>query len=133
MTIKIIGTSHIAQQSIKEIEQAFASFKPEIVTVELDVGRANSLLSEEKSKINLTAIIQIGVRGYVFAKVGQFVQQKLGKFVGVSPGSEMKVALNLAKKNKIDVALIDQPRNAIRRNIRLRTCLEQLFFQLDLV
>ena len=107
--LKIIGTSHIAKESVGEIRDAVSSWKPDIVAVELDLQRASALMTEEKSKVSLTMILKIGVKGYVFAKIGQFVQQKLGKFVGVSPGSEMKTALELARKEKLEVAFIDQP------------------------
>ena len=107
--LKIIGTSHIAKQSINEIKKAFDEFQPDVVGVELDLQRARSLMQDQKSKISIAAIRQIGVKGYVFAKVGQIVQKKLGKFVGVSPGTEMKTAIALAAKEKKEVAFIDQP------------------------
>jgi pheromone shutdown-related protein TraB len=107
--IKIIGTSHISKQSINEIKNSVTDWKPEILALELDFQRAMSLMQDQKNKVSLTQIMQIGVKGYVFAKIGQFAQQKLGKIVGVSPGSEMKTALNLAKKEKLEVAFIDQP------------------------
>ena len=107
--VKIIGTSHIAKQSVNEIEDAVSLWKPDIVAVELDLQRASALMAEKKSKVSLAMILKIGVKGYVFAKIGQFVQQKLGKFVGVSPGSEMKAAMELAKQEKLKVAFIDQP------------------------
>ncbi len=107
--IKIIGTSHIAKQSVDEIKTAVTSWKPEIIAVELDLQRAAALMSEEKSKVSIGMILKIGVKGYIFAKVGQFAQRKLGKMVGVSPGSEMKSALELARKKKLEIALIDQP------------------------
>lgn len=109
MEIRIIGTSHIATQSIREIKSAFHSFKPEIVAVELDVQRASALLSGEKKNLSVTAIGALGIKGYLFAKIGQYVQQKLGKSVGIIPGADMKTALELAKEHKIQVAFIDQP------------------------
>ena len=109
MNIKIIGTSHIAKQSVKEIEESIKNDLPDIIAVELDVDRANALLHEQKSKVTLSQIFQIGIKGYVFVKIGQFVQQKLGKMVGMAPGSDMKAALLSAKRNKLKVALIDQP------------------------
>lgn len=109
MEIKIIGTSHIAAQSIKEIKSAFQSFKPEIVAVELDIQRASALISGEKKNLSLAAIGALGVKGYLFAKIGQYIQQKLGKSVGIIPGADMKTALELAKEHKIQVAFIDQP------------------------
>jgi pheromone shutdown-related protein TraB len=109
MNVKIIGTSHIAKQSVNEIKKAIVEGKPDIVAVELDIQRATALLQKGKNKISLEAIFKIGVKGYIFAKIGQIVQQKLGKMVGVTPGSDMKTALEMAKEEGMDVALIDQP------------------------
>ena len=44
----------------------------------------------------------------MFALIGAWAEKKLGEYVGVAPGSEMKQAVRLAKKNKIQLALIDQ-------------------------
>ena len=107
--LKIIGTSHIAKQSIEEIKKAVEEYQPDIIAVELDAQRAAALLHQQKTKISFADIAKIGVHGYVFVKIGQYIQQKLGKMVGVAPGSEMKTALELAQKNKIKVAFIDQP------------------------
>ncbi len=116
MEIHIIGTSHIAAQSIKEIKAAFASLKPDIIAVELDAPRAAALFEEEKRRISLSQIRILGVKGYAFAKIGQYVQQKLGKIVGIVPGTDMKTALELAREQKLQVALIDQPLPVTLRN-----------------
>lgn len=107
--IKIIGTSHIAKQSIDEIKKAFEEFKPEIVALELDLQRAMALMQEQKSKVSLIEIRSIGLQGYLFAKIGQFFQQKIGQSIGVSPGSEMKTAIKLAQEKSLNIAFIDQP------------------------
>ncbi len=110
MNIKIIGTSHIAKQSIEEIKRLVAEYQPNIIAVELDVGRAAALLGEKKQKLSpLQQLRAFGIKGYLFAQLGQYIQQKLGKKVGVAPGSEMKTALEIAQKQKIETALIDQP------------------------
>ncbi|MBS3140062.1 TraB/GumN family protein [Candidatus Woesearchaeota archaeon] len=109
MPLKIIGTSHIAKQSVKEIAEAMDSFNPEIIAVELDRDRALALMQNQRNKVSMAEILRIGAKGYIFAKIGQFVQQKLGKMVGMAPGSDMKTALELARKNNLKTALIDQP------------------------
>src|SRR3989344_3688018 len=109
MPYLLLGTSHIAQQSIDEITKAVKEFQPDIIAIELDKERAHSLLTNAETNIPLSAIRVIGVRGYLFAKIAHTVQQKLGKSIGIAPGSEMKAALTLAKEQKKDVALIDQP------------------------
>lgn len=134
MDLQIIGTSHIAKQSIDEIKKAILEEKPDLVAVELDIQRAATLLQQRRHKISLGEILHIGVRGYLFAKIGQYVQQKLGKMVGVAPGSDMKTALELAKKNKIDVAFIDQPIRITLSNFsRSLTWREKWRFFLDML
>ncbi|MBU0470630.1 MAG: TraB/GumN family protein [Nanoarchaeota archaeon] len=107
--LKIIGTSHIAKESVEEIKKAIEEWKPEIVAVELDVRRAFALMQKEKTKTSIRDALKIGLKGYLFVKIGQYVQEKLGNMVGVSPGSEMKTALEMAKKNNLKIAFIDQP------------------------
>jgi len=132
--VMIIGTSHIAKQSVNEIKTAVNTWKPDIIAIELDLQRAAALMSEEKSKISLAIVLKIGVKGYLFAKVGQFVQQKLGKMVGVSPGSEMKEAMMLARKEKLEVAFIDQPIQITLKNFsKYLTWKEKFRFFWDMV
>ena len=107
-TLTIIGTSHIAKQSIEEVKSAFKEIKPGIVALELDEKRFAALRYKKKRKAGLRDILRIGLKGYLFSLIGGFVSRKLGKLVGVVPGSEMITAINLAKKNKTRVALIDQ-------------------------
>tara|TARA_Y100000310_G_scaffold339874_1_gene433937 strand:- start:1544 stop:2230 length:687 start_codon:yes stop_codon:yes gene_type:complete len=132
MNLKIIGTSHIAKQSINEIKTAVKEDKPDLIAIELDLQRASALMSEEKSKIGLTDILKIGIKGYLFVKIGQYVQQKLGKLVGIAPGSEMKTALKLARKEKIQIALIDQPIQITLKNFsKSLTWKEKFRFVID--
>ena len=107
--LEIIGTSHIAKQSIQEIKVAILTRKPDIVAVELDIQRAAALLQNQKSDLSLSFILKMGLKGYIFAKIGQIAQQKLGKMVGVAPGSDMKTAILTARKEKLEVRFIDQP------------------------
>jgi pheromone shutdown-related protein TraB len=111
-SITLIGTSHIAKQSIKQITQAIEKEQPEIVAVELDMKRYYSLQSKEQNKgsssLTFASIRRIGIAGSIFALLGSYVQRKLGRMVGVSPGSDMLTAIKLAKKHKLKIALIDR-------------------------
>jgi pheromone shutdown-related protein TraB len=108
--LNIIGTSHIAEQSIKEIEKQFRKIEPDIIAVELDKGRMHHLMdpNPKKRRVSYTAIKKVGLKGFIFALIGSWVSQKLGKMVGVEPGSDMKRAIELAKEGKKNLALIDQ-------------------------
>ena len=106
--LTLLGTSHIAKQSLREVEDAIKKGKPDIVALELDRRRLAALLEKEKPKLKLRDIRKIGVKGFLFSIIGAWAEKKLGEKVGVSPGSEMKKAFELAKGNKAMVALIDQ-------------------------
>lgn len=116
MTIHLLGTSHISQQSINQIKHAIEHLSPTLIAVELDQARAKSLLSGQKNKVSTSLIPLIGLKGYLFAKLGQIVQQKLGASVGISPGEEMKTAILEAQRLNLKVALIDQPIQTTLKN-----------------
>ena len=104
----LIGTSHIAEQSLREVEESIEKENPDIIAVELDKRRKYALLSNQNRKISVFDIKHVGFKGYLFSLIGAFLQKKLGKIVGISPGSEMLTAIKLANEKKIKVALIDQ-------------------------
>jgi pheromone shutdown-related protein TraB len=107
--LTLIGTSHIAKQSLDEVEKAIIELKPDIICLELDKRRLYALVNNIKgSKASWKDIRNIGVKGYLFSLIGAYVERKLGQHVGVEPGSEMLKAIDLAKKNRIKVAVIDQ-------------------------
>lgn len=112
--LNLIGTNHISKESVNEIKESFLSYKPDIIAIELDKGRLEGLLDQEqnpnkKSNIGFSAVRSVGVKGFLFLLIGKFVQQKMGKLVGMKPGSEMLFAVNLAKNNFLRLALIDRP------------------------
>ena len=104
----LIGTSHIAVQSVRKIETAFIEHTPDIVAVELDPGRLHALLSGDRRKPGLSDIRRIGIKGYLFAMLGAWAEKKMGESVGVTPGEDMIRAVRLATEKRVPVALIDQ-------------------------
>lgn len=106
--LTILGTSHIAKQSISEIEQTITEQKPGLVCLELDKQRFSALNNQAKTRINFGMIRQIGVTAFFFALLGQYIQKKLAQKVGVKPGADMMHATKLAREHQIQVALIDR-------------------------
>ncbi|MFT4892408.1 MAG: pheromone shutdown protein TraB [Candidatus Nanohaloarchaea archaeon] len=96
--IHIFGTSHVSQESLDLVEEKIEEIDPEVVALELDTLRLNSLLNDRKEKQG----------GSLFVRLLQFFQESVGKKTGVMPGEEMLHAYRTAEKNGIDVALIDQ-------------------------
>jgi len=104
----LIGTSHIAPQSLAEVEQQLRETKPKIVALELDRKRLYALLHPAKKKISLADIRRVGFKGFLFSLLGAWAEKKLGQQVGVSPGAEMLTAYKLAREQHATIALIDQ-------------------------
>ena len=105
--LTIIGTSHIAKQSLEDVEKEIEGQRPDIIALELDKNRLYGLFKKQ-GKIRIYDIKRVGLKGFIFSLIGAWAEKKLGKLVGVAPGSEMKIAVRLAKKHNIKIALIDQ-------------------------
>lgn len=104
----LIGTSHIAQQSIDDVKVAVLTYKPKVIAIELDRKRMEALLHPQRRKIRLSDIKKVGFKGFLFNAFGAWAEKKLGKIVAVPPGSEMKTAIMLARETNALIALIDQ-------------------------
>ncbi|MBI1969552.1 TraB/GumN family protein [Candidatus Woesearchaeota archaeon] len=107
-SITIIGTSHIAMESIREIKEIIQQEKPGIVALELDKRRIAALMDKKERKFSWRDIWHMGFKGLLFALIGSWIQKKLGKIAGVEPGQEMLTAVKEARKRKAKIALIDQ-------------------------
>lgn len=112
-----VGTSHIAKQSLEEVEHAISHYKPEIIAIELDRKRYYALTHNTKRKLQLSDIKRIGIKGFLFNLFGAWGEEKLGKLVGMKPGAEMIRAIQLAKETKTKLALIDQDIEVTLKNI----------------
>ncbi len=106
--LTIIGTSHISKQSVNEVKRVISEKKPAVVAIELDRNRYAGLVSGEESRITFSDIRHIGLKGYIFALIGAYVEKKLGNIVNVKPGADMLSAAQAAQENNARVALIDQ-------------------------
>ena len=131
--LTIIGTSHIAKQSLEDVEKEIVEGKPDIIALELDRRRLYSLF-KKPGKIRIYDIKRVGIKGFIFSLIGAWVEKKLGKLVGVSPGSEMKKAVKLAKRDGIKIALIDQDiETTLKRFSQSLTWKEKWNFIVDIV
>lgn len=107
--LNLVGTSHIAIQSVKDVEAAIEEDEPSLVAIELDKRRLLALgKKESKNRISFREIRRLGVKGFLFGLVGAYVEKKLGNLVGMKPGGELLKAVQVAKKKNIPIALIDQ-------------------------
>lgn len=107
--LHLLGTSHISADSISQVKTLIERHNPDIIAIELDIGRFQTILLPERPKPRLKDIKQVGVKGFLFQLLGAWAEKKLGEIVGVKPGEEMKTAIELAKQKQKKIALIDQP------------------------
>ena len=131
--LTLIGTSHIAKQSVLQVKDIILKKDPDIIAIELDRKRFFALLHKKRG-INLADIKKIGVKGFLFQLIGALVEAKLGKIVGVKPGSEMILAIKLAKEKKKRIALIDQDIEiTLRRFSQEFSFKEKINFIIDII
>lgn len=113
MGIDVIGTGHILEKSVREVKKKIEEKKPDMVALELDRDRFHELkrrfYSKKKDRGNWWNLIKEGggsflVLGFLLEKI----QERLGRNLGVSPGSEMIQAIKSAKKDGSEVILIDR-------------------------
>lgn len=127
----LIGTAHISKQSADLVEEVIVSEKPDIVSVELDKQRYESLSNQKrwenldlksiiKEKQLSTLIINILLSSY---------QKKLGDKLGVNPGVELLRATTVAKDNNIPIELCDRDvRITLKRAWRIMSFWQKMKF-----
>ncbi len=133
--IVLVGTSHIAEESIKNVAAVIEQFQPCVVGIELDKQRFYSLVYEKESSTGFSwqYVRRIGVKGYVFALVASTISKKLAKIVNTKPGDDMLSAIKTAKKHDLTIALLDQPINiTLKRFSQTLTWREKWHFFVDI-
>jgi len=107
----LVGTAHVSEKSVKEVEEAIEAYKPDVVAVELDPRRYKALKegSQENKEIPIKELFKgSNMAVFLLQTMLAFVQRKVGSEMGVKPGSEMLAAIDLAQKKGIEIALIDR-------------------------
>ena len=108
--IILVGTAHISKDSVKEVKSAIKKYKPDVVAVELCNKRYEALSKKDQwENTPITALLKANKAYLVLAQTFlSSIQRRLGKEYGVEPGSEMIAAIEVAKKEKLEVALVDR-------------------------
>jgi len=125
--LTLIGTSHIAIQSIKEVKKVIKEIEPDVVALELDKKRFMALMSPERPKISLNDVFKMGLWTFLFNAAGAWVEEKFGKMVGVKPGTEMKTAAVEGRKVGAKLAMIDRDITVTLKRLRQQLTLKEKF------
>ena len=126
--VKVIGTMHVSPRSREEVIRTIFEGRPHAVAVELD--RARFLGMERNVEFTLGDALRLGRSGlinYALAKV----EERLGETFGMSPGEEMRAAIESAKLLGIPLYLIDEDINVILAKIASAPFREKLLMALE--
>lgn len=116
--LKLIGTAHVSQASVEEVKDTIYETQPEVVGVELDIGRYTRLMNEragivdDDETIPIRKIIKENKVGlFLTTTILSYFQNKIGEDLDVKPGSEMIAAIDAANDLGIKIALLDRDIN----------------------
>ncbi|GAB4370806.1 MAG: TraB/GumN family protein [Spirochaetales bacterium] len=109
-TFILVGTAHISQQSVEEVERIITEEKPERVCIEIDPSRYRTLMEGAQwSSLDIYRVIKEG-KGFLLLSnlVLTSFQRRLGLELGIRPGEEMLAAVRTAERLGIPTALCDR-------------------------
>ncbi len=109
--IILVGTAHVSRESIEEATGTIRDETPDMVCVELDEGRMQSLANEKGwQELDISKVLREGKGFLLIANlVLSTFQKRIGADMGVKPGDEMKASVEAAKEAGIPTALVDRP------------------------
>lgn len=106
----IVGTAHISRQSADLVKEVIEKEKPDVVCVELDEKRLKALSEKNRwENLDLRKIIkEKQLSTLIVNLVLSSYQKKLGEKLGVSPGTELLEAVQVANEKNIPIELCDR-------------------------
>jgi pheromone shutdown-related protein TraB len=112
-TYYVVGTAHVSQRSVEEVQQTIAAVEPDVVCVELCQPRHDALTKDSAFRdLDIFKVVREGKTLYLLAHLAlSSYQRKIGASLGVKPGAELLAAVDAARERGIEVALIDRDIN----------------------
>ncbi|MFB6190584.1 MAG: TraB family protein [Candidatus Nanohaloarchaea archaeon] len=108
--VTVVGTSHVSSDSRQEVRDTVEKVQPDLVGVELDEDRYESLREESGWRdLDLAEAIRDG-KGYVLLLnlLLSVYQRKMGMEQGMVPGHEMLEAVDAAEESGARYTLLDR-------------------------
>jgi pheromone shutdown-related protein TraB len=110
--VVLVGTSHVSEKSVEEVERVIDEEEPDIVAVELDEKRYKSIKGDGPDDIDAKDLIK-GNKPFELLVYWllSYLQTKMGDRFGIEPGAEMMAAVDAAEEREIPIALVDRDIN----------------------
>ncbi|PCI27989.1 MAG: conjugal transfer protein TraB [SAR324 cluster bacterium] len=108
--IILIGTAHISQASIDEVEEVIREVRPDTVCVELCASRYESIKNKDHWKnMDIVKVIKEGKAPLLMGNlIMSAFQKKMGDQLGVKPGAEMVAAIKVTEEIGAKTVLADR-------------------------
>ena len=108
--ILLVGTAHISQSSVDEVNKVIEQEQPDTVCVELCVSRHQAMVDKDQWK-NMD-IFKVVREGKSFLLLSNLImtafQKRLGSQLGVQPGAEMLAAIQASERINAELQLVDR-------------------------
>jgi pheromone shutdown-related protein TraB len=111
--ITVVGTAHVSEESRREVRETIEQVQPDLVGVELDEDRYNSLKEDSGWKdLNLSEAIRQGKAPLLLVNLFLSIYQRhMGIQEDSRPGQELLEAVEAAEKTGTEYALLDRDIN----------------------
>ena len=108
--ILLVGTAHISQSSVDEVNKVIEQEQPDTVCVELCASRHQAMVDKDQWKN--TDIFKVVREGKSFLLLSNLImtafQKRLGSQLGVKPGAEMLAAIQASERINAELQLVDR-------------------------
>ena len=108
--ILLIGTAHISQSSVDEVNEVIEQEKPDTVCIELCASRHQAMMDKDQWKnMDIFKVVREGKSFLLFANlIMTAFQKRLGSQLGVKPGAEMLAAAEASERVNSELLLADR-------------------------
>ena len=108
--ILLIGTAHISQSSVDEVNHVIEQEKPDTVCIELCSSRYQAMMDKDQWKnMDIFKVVREGKSFLLFANlIMTAFQKRLGSQLGVKPGAEMLAAAQASERVNAELVLADR-------------------------
>ncbi len=129
----VLGTAHVSQKSVDVVRELLQSGQFDTAAIELDENRYQAIQDPDRfRKLDIIQVIRNGQTGLIATNLALSAYQKrLADQLGITPGAEMKAAIDLAQERDLGLWRIDRDISTTMkrawRNMRFGDKLNLLF------
>jgi len=108
--IYIVGTAHLSQESVEDVQTTVEQVHPQTICVELCKSRHQAMTQADTwSKMDIFKVIRQKKAAFLLAQlILTSFYRRLGEKLGIQPGAEMREGIRLAEETKAELVLADR-------------------------